>query len=298
MSFDAQFQQQCESLHHQAARVWGRSFLGRRGQWTLAGGTEVTGYSDYTVGDDPRYIDWNLCARHDELRVKQFQGNEDNRVYLVLDVSRSMNPAGSTKFEFARRLTAALAYLALANLDRVGVLAVSDRIVRRFPPVRGRSHLPRLLAFIQQLTTDERPTNLRAACEAVTREGPRGGLAVMISDLIDPAGFEPALDTLRVRGLEPHLVHVVDPQETEWNAVGPVALVDAESGRVVRTTLRPADLANYRQVCRESVDALKQYCGRWWISYVQVRCDAPVQTAVHQMFGVASSRMASLHARQ
>ncbi|MEQ8790596.1 MAG: DUF58 domain-containing protein [Pirellulaceae bacterium] len=298
MSFDARFQQQCESLHHQAARVWGRNFLGRRTQWTLAGGTEVTGYSDYSVGDDPRYIDWNLCARHDELRVKQFQGSEDNRVYLVLDVSRSMSPSGSEKFAFARRLTAALGYLALANLDRVGVLAVSDRIVSRFPAVRGRSHLPRLLAMLENLTVDQAATNLRAGCEAVTREGPRGGLAVLISDLIDPAGLEPALDTLRVRGFEPHLVHVVDPRETEWTATGPVALVDAESGRVVRTTLTPRDVANYRNVCHESVDALKRYCGRWWISYVQVRCDAPIENAVYQMFGVAKSRMASLHARQ
>lgn len=298
MEFDSRFQQQCASLHRQATRVWGRRFLGRKTQWTLAGGTELTGHSDYVAGDDPRYIDWNLCARHDELRVKQFQGSEDNRVQLLLDVSRSMNPAGSAKFPFARRLTAMLAYLALANLDRVGVSAVTDRIVRRFPPVRGMSHLPRLLAFLADLAPDDVPTNLCRVSEAVARETPGGGLAVLVSDLLDPAGFEPALDTLRINRFEPYLVHVVNPSETEWSATGPVALRDAETRRVLRTTLEAADVSNYRQVCREFTGAVKRYCGRWWISYVTARCDAPIEQTVFQMFGIARSRMAGQQARQ
>jgi uncharacterized protein (DUF58 family) len=160
MPLDAQFQRRCAGLHRQAQRAWGRQFLGRRRRLRVAGGTEATGTTDYTTGDELRYVDWNRCARHDELVTRQFMGTEDHWVYFLLDCSRSMalgvdtggspvsiaaassdrelksnrprrpvdtgEPPVSTKFELARQLAAALGYLALANQDRVSVTAFAS----------------------------------------------------------------------------------------------------------------------------------------------------------------------------
>jgi uncharacterized protein (DUF58 family) len=304
---DARLQHECEGLHRQAQRVWGRHFLGRRTSPTLAGGTEVTGYSDYTVGDDPRYIDWNLCARHDELRVKQFQGSEDNCVYLLVDVSKSMNPAGTEKFAFARRLTAALGYLALANLDRVSVLAICDRVAGEFPPLRGLPNWPRLLEYVDELQVDGAAGNLPAACDDFSLRGRRSGLAVLISDLLDPAGpqagfalsrrYERAVDVLRGRRFEPYLVHLLDPLEADWQALGATRFVDPETGRSLAARLDADDVALYRQVLVEWIDSIKAFCSRRGVGYAQVHSDEPLQRAVHQMFGVATSRTAGQLAR-
>ena len=297
-TFDAQFQWECESLHREARRVWGRRFLGRKLQATLAGGTEVTGYSDYVVGDDPRYIDWNVCARHDELRTKQFQGSDDNRVYLLLDVSPSMHPAGSGKLDFARRLTAALAYLALANLDDVGVASFTDRIVQEFPPARGMPHLPGLLNFAAQLESDGNATDLAAAVEAFNRRGRRPGLVVLLSDFFDRTGFEPAVDLLRRRGHEPYLVQVVDRDDLEGGPPGPVRFTDAESGAALSVTLEAADVARYREVFAGFTAALARYADRYDIGYAQVASDDAIHRCVYQIFGIAASRMVTQYAQQ
>lgn len=301
---DTRFQQQCAGLHRQAQRVWGRHLLGRRRAATLASGTEVTGYSDYTLGDDPRYIDWNLCARHDELRVRQFQGSEDNAVYLLLDASPSMNPDGSQKLEFARRLTAAIGYLALANLDSVSMAVVSNRVVREFAPLRGLPNWPRLVAQLEQVNIDETASDLPAACGEFVGRGRRPGLVVIISDLLDPVVYQPggytvtrrferAVDLVRARRHEPYLVHVVDPLESDWDSLGSTRFIDPETGQGITAHLRPDDLRHYRDVFAEWIDSIKAFCGRRSVSYAQVHSDQPLERAVHQMFGVATSRMAS-----
>ena len=86
-----------------------------------AGGTELSGYRDYAAGDDYRQVDWHLSARHDELFTRQFEGETDLRVYLLLDGSRSMAAGRPSKFDAARQVAAALAFLALGRHQRVAV---------------------------------------------------------------------------------------------------------------------------------------------------------------------------------
>src|SRR5262249_61127385 len=98
-----------------------------------------------------RSLDWTLSARHDELLLKRFQEEEDLHVYFLLDCSRSMAFGSPPKFDFARQVTAALAYIALADLDRVAVVAFSSDIVADFPLTRGKGRILSLLKFLQAL---------------------------------------------------------------------------------------------------------------------------------------------------
>jgi len=289
--FDSNFRKRCEYLNQAARRSWGTHFLGRRLDRRWAGGSEFVGHSDYTSGDDFRYVDWHLCARHDELLTRQYRGSEDRVVDLVLDCSCGMGLGDPKKFDAARHLAAALGYIALAIWDRVGIVSVSDRIVAESPPVRGRSRFPRLLRFLDGLEVDAAPVNLNAAVESFVRNRPHRGVTVVISDLFDPAGFASAVDLLAVRGFQPYLLQVVDDAEAEPTFSGSVTLMDIGRDRSRRTYLEEIDLVNYRKVFREFSMACRRYCAQRSIGIIQTRTGTPFQESVLRMIRTATSRM-------
>ena len=121
------------------------------GRCSSAGAIEFADHREYTPGDDFRYLDWNLFARHDELLLKRFQEEEDLHVYILLDSSRSMAFGTPPKFDYARQVAAALAYIALADLDRVSVIAFAGDILADFPLTRGKARILSLLKFLERL---------------------------------------------------------------------------------------------------------------------------------------------------
>ncbi len=289
--FDSNFRKRCDYLDQAARRSWGTRFLGRRLDKRWAGGSEFVGHSDYTSGDDFRYVDWHICARHDELLTRQYRGSEDRVVDLVLDCSYGMGLGDPRKFDVARHLAAALGYMALAIWDQVGIVTVSDRIVAELPPVRGRSRLPRLFRFLDGLDVDGAPVNLNAAVESFVRNRPHRGITVVISDLFDPAGFESAIDLLAIRGFQPYLLQVVDDAEADPTYSGSVTLVDIGRDRSRRTYLEEIDLLNYRKVFREFSMACRRYCAQRSIGIIQTRTGTPFQESVLRMIRTATSRM-------
>ena len=289
--FDSNFRKRCDYLDQAARRSWGTRFLGRRLDKRWAGGSEFVGHSDYTSGDDFRYVDWHICARHDELLTRQYRGSEDRVVDLVLDCSYGMGLGDPRKFDVARHLAAALGYMALAIWDQVGIVTVSDRIVAELPPVRGRSRVPRLFRFQDGLDVDGAPVNLNAAVESFVRNRPHRGITVVISDLFDPAGFESAIDLLAIRGFQPYLLQVVDDAEADPTYSGSVTLVDIGRDRSRRTYLEEIDLLNYRKVFREFSMACRRYCAQRSIGIIQTRTGTPFQESVLRMIRTATSRM-------
>src|SRR6516165_11950865 len=135
--FDSDFLKKLEYLSLVSRRVFRGQLLAQRRTMQLGSGIEFADHREYTPGDDFRYLDWNLYARHDELLLKRFQEEEDLHVYFLLDCSRSMAFGDPPKFDFARRVTAALAYIALADLDRIAVIAHAENVVADFPLTRG-----------------------------------------------------------------------------------------------------------------------------------------------------------------
>ena len=157
------------------------------------GGTELVGYRDYTVGDDLRHLDWNVCARHDELRVRLFGGRRDCHVRVLLDCSASMAVGSSeTKFQAARRITAGVALAAIRRQARLSVLPFSDRLLDRIGPMRGRARAGLLLRQLETLPRPEGPTDFRLVAEAFVRIDATSGPTVIVSDLCDPKPFCPA----------------------------------------------------------------------------------------------------------
>src|SRR5439155_10234385 len=149
--FGSDFLKKLEYLSLVSKRVFRGQILAQRRTMQLGGGIEFADHREYTFGDDFRYLDWNLYARHDQLLLKRFQEEEDLHVYLLLDCSRSMAFGKPPKFDFARQVTAALGYIALADLDRIAVIAFADDIVADFPLTRGKGRILTLLKFLESL---------------------------------------------------------------------------------------------------------------------------------------------------
>ncbi len=292
--FDHEFRLHCEYLDQTARRSWGSRFLGRRPDRRWAGGSEFVGHSDYTCGDDFRLIDWPLCARHDELLTRQYRGSEDRAVHLLVDCSPGMRLGAPIKFDVARRLAGMLGYLALANSDRVGVVAIADRLVAQLPLVRGRRHAFRLYRFLDELPTVAEPVQLKRAAEQFTRDRPQRGIVVVISDLFDPAGFEAAIDVLARRGFSPYVLQVIDEREADPRLAAGVTLVDVGTGRARRTYLEDIDLVQYRRVFHEFSASCRGYCARRSIGILQTTTGTPVQQSVLRVIRTATRQMYAL----
>src|SRR3982751_5203730 len=149
--FDSDFLKKLEYLSIVSRRVFRGSLLAQRRTLQFGSGIEFADHREYTAGDDLRYLDWNLYARLGDLLLKRFQEEEDLHVYFLLDCSRSMAFGDPPKFDFARQVAAALAYIALADLDRVAVTAFADDIQADLPLTRGKGRILSLLKFLEGL---------------------------------------------------------------------------------------------------------------------------------------------------
>jgi uncharacterized protein (DUF58 family) len=261
--FDADFLNRLEYLSIVSRRVFRGQLLAQRRTMQLGGGIEFADHREYTPGDDFRYLDWNLFARHDELLLKRFQEEEDLHVYLLLDSSRSMSVGDPPKFDLARQVAAALAYIALADLDRVSVVAFAGGILHDFPLTRGKARILSLMRFLEALAADGDATNLSEMVSAFVHRAQRRGLAIVLSDLFDPAGFRHGIDLLRHHKYEPHLIQLHDPSEADPKFLGDVELVDIETADARKLTITEKNLRRYRDVFRSFLESVRGYCSTY-----------------------------------
>src|SRR5580765_8137468 len=168
--------------------VSGKIFLGRikgeRRSKRKGQSVEFADYRNYVVGDDLRFLDWNLYARLDKLFLRLFMEEEDRHVYLLVDNSLSMDFGAPTKLHYAKQIAAALGFIGLVNLDRVVIEAFNDRLTQTMPAVRGRRSLWRLLDFLRKVEPAG-PSDLRQALRTFSLKSSGKGIVVLLSDLMD-----------------------------------------------------------------------------------------------------------------
>ena len=279
--FDSDFLKRIEYLSLVSRRVFRGSILAQRRTMQRGGGVEFSDHRDYSPGDDFRLLDWNLYARHEELLLKRFQEEEDLHVYFFLDCSRSMT-LGS-KFDLARQVTAALAYIALADLDRVSILAVAESIIDEFRLTRGKSRILSVLQFLERQQPTGQETDLARVVQGFVHRSQRRGLAVVVSDFFDPHGYATALDLLRHRKYEPSLVQIFDPREAEPSLLGDLELCDVETDRLEKVTITESALRKYRRIFDDFQQGLSSYARTYNLSLARTACDVPFDQFVLQM---------------
>ena len=285
--FDGDFLTRCQRLAFAARTRFGGRLLGQRPRGQLAGGTEVTGYSDYTAGDDLRYVDWNRCARLDELVVRQFRGDEDLCAYVLVDCSASMRLG--RKFDYARQLAGALAYVGLANLVRVGVAAFAGDLLSEVPPRRGVMHVRGIWRMLDSLTPRRSETNLQQTARSLASRHPRPGLAMVISDLYDPRGFRRGLDILRRCEFQLHVVQMIEPEEADPGWLGEVELVHLEPAGSQHVVMDQRRAARYRRLFEEYCRSVRRYCHDYGFGCTQTSTDLPFDRRIFHMMQSACS---------
>jgi uncharacterized protein (DUF58 family) len=267
---DEDFIQKIQGLELVTRKVISGKTKGERRSKRRGYSTEFADHRPYTPGDDLRFLDWNIYGRLDRLFLKLFLEEEDLWVHILLDRSRSMRFGDPDKFDYAKRVAAALAYIALHNFDRVRIGAFSDRLVPVFAPARGRRQIQRLFETLDRLEPDDGgTTDLAAGAKAFVSERRPSGILIFISDFFDRRGFEAALRYLLAggSGTEVYLLQLLAPQEIEPPLAGDLKLVDCEDGGTAEISISRPLLDRYRRTLDAFRGEVKDFAARRGMHY-------------------------------
>lgn len=281
--FDSDFLKRLEYLSLSSHRVFQGQLLAQRRTRRTGSGIEFAEHRDYVRGDDLRYLDWQVYARHGDLLLKRFQEEEDLHVYILLDASESMNTGEPNKFRYARQLAAALAYIALADLDRVSIVPYDEKIRSSLPLMRGKNNILGLLRYLEDIKTGGSSTDLAGVAREFCRRAPRTGLVLVISDLFDQAGFQAGIDRLRHLRFEPHVIQVHTVEEANPLRLGDVELRDVETGETRTMTVTEASVKRYRKRFEKFVSNVEEYCRRYGLSHTRATTDIPYDQVLLRM---------------
>lgn len=198
---------------------------------------EFAAHREYVPGDDLRHVNWKLYARQKRLYVKEYDAETNMNLYLLLDISGSMECASSglSKLQYGSTLAAAIAYLALKQRDAVGVTLFADSIRAHLPPSSKPHHLDEILRAIAA-TPDRPQSNARRALHPAAELARHRGLVVIISDLFDDIdALIEGIEHLRFRRHEVVVFHILDPLERDLSLDGNIRFRDLETGEDVTT---------------------------------------------------------------
>jgi len=283
LRFDDQFLKKLEYLHVVSKRAFAGHNRADRLTPTRGRGLEFADHRPYTPGDDFRHIDWKAYKRLNRLLLRLFDEERDLPIYLMLDVSRSM--AEPAKFDMARRIAAALCYIGLVHLDKLTILPFHDGLGHETGAGRGKGRIFRVFELLERMEAAGQ-TDLRESFKEFASRSRQLGLAVIISDFLDPGvdGFESGLKILRTLGHDVFVVHIASRVDRDPGAFGEVRFVDVETGELREVDVTPRLAAAYVKAWEAHADALDHFCGRYDIGYVRAETDQPFEDIILKAF--------------
>src|SRR5271170_5983583 len=224
---DPKFLAQLEQLELVSRKIFLGRMKGERRSKRKGQSVEFADYRNYVIGDDLRFLDWNLFARLDRLFIRLFMEEEDLHFYVLLDNSLSMDFGSPTKLHYAKQIAAALGFIGLVNLDRVVIEAFNNKLTQTLPAVRGRRSLWRLLDFLNKIEPAG-PSDLREALRTFSIKCSGKGIVVVLSDFMDKGGYEQALRYLIARQMDIYAIQILSQEEIEPEIMGDLQLTDIE----------------------------------------------------------------------
>jgi uncharacterized protein (DUF58 family) len=258
-------------------------------------GMEFEEVREYLPGDEVRSIDWNVTARFGHPFVKKFKEERELTVMLVVDVSASgqFGSVRQTKNELAAELAAVLAFSAIRNNDKVGLIMFTDRIEKYVPPKKGRGHVLRVIREILAFQPKGRGTNLEKALDYLTNVQPRRAVTFVVSDFqVDDE--DAVRKKLRVASKRHDVVALSlrDPREDELPAVGLMELRDAETGeRALVDTFNRKVREEFALKALLRLEALRRLLRSASVDHVEIRCEADYMLPLIKFFRMRERRM-------
>ena len=271
-----------------AARRAKSSARGERRSKARGQTVEFADYRNYSHGDDFRYIDWNLYGRLDKLFVKLYEEERELPVRIFLDASESMTFGEPRKFDFARQIAAAIGYVALCGFDRVSIIPFpdlptlpensSEQAMRgALRSVRGKKSSMQFFQNLNALTASG-AADFNQALRRGALEARQAGVAIVLSDFLDPAGYELGLTALIGRGFQVNAVQILAPEELTPATYGDLRLVDSETGGLQEVTFGKFRLKVYQQTVQNYIQRLREFCQPRGISFFSVSSDTSLET--------------------
>jgi uncharacterized protein (DUF58 family) len=257
-----------------AGKMKGERRSKRRGQ-----SVEFADYRNYVLGDDLRFIDWNIYARLDKLFLKMFLEEEDLALYVLIDTSKSSDFGNPNKLDYMKRVAASLGYVGLVNYNRVSISAMSDNVVADTGGMRGRRRVAGMLEFIDKLQPTG-PSNFANACKRFALTHRSKGVLVILSDFFDKTGFENGLRYVSGSKYDTFAVQILSPQEIDPDFTGDLKLKDIEDGDSAEVSITRPLVEKYKNNLNAYCLALKDYVTRRGGSYLFSSTNVPFETLV------------------
>ncbi len=248
-------------------------------------GIDFEDVREYVPGDDVRRIDWNVSARMRKTFVKRFIEERELMVMVLVDMSWSghFGTAGRTKRELAAEIAGALAFSAVRDSDRVGLILFTDKVEHYLPARKTRQHVFRLIRDMLYHEVEGRGTSIRNALRFLNHVVHRPAIVFLISDFID-AGYERLLKAANQRH-DVIAIRLLDPRELSLPDVGRALLQDAETGEVMEVdTADPELRLAYEREARTREEALLDFFRRSRIASMELRSDRPYHRPLRVFF--------------
>jgi len=257
-------------------------------------GMEFSEVREYQIGDDIRSIDWNVSARQGHPFVKVFEEERELTVMLMVDVSASGNfgTTSQMKGEIAAELCAVLAFSAIKNNDKVGLLIFSDKIEKFIPPRKGKQHVLRVIREILYYKPEDAKTDLNIALEYLNRVVKRRSIAFIISDFLTE-NYEKALQIANKKH-DIIAIDIIDPREVELPNVGFLELEDAETGETVLIDTSNTEIREtFFEESQEERETREKFFKSIGVDNINVYTDRSYVEPIVKFFKMRSKRMAS-----
>jgi len=248
----------------------------------------------YAPGDDIRVIDWNVSARMNEPYIKRFAEERDRTVMLLVDMSASglFGTGSQSKREVAAEIAALVAFSAIKNDDRVGLIIFTDEIELFVPPKKGKKHVLRVIREILGFSPSSKRTNLAVGLEYLRKVAKRRSVAFLVSDFIADDWERAVRIAARRHDLVP--VVIADPMELELPKLGLVTFEDLETGEMFEFDSSGPEAKQYRQVVAQAQSQRESILRKLKLDYVNVRTDRPYVDALIDFFRARARRMSTV----
>lgn len=276
---DPQFMARLDQLDVVSRKLLSGKMKGERRSKRRGQSVEFADYRNYVIGDDLRFIDWNIYARLEKLFLKLFLEEEDLSLYIICDVSKSCDFGTPNKAYYIKQVAAALGYIGLVNYNRVTLAAMSDTVVADSTPLRGRTKVPLMLEFLNKLQPGG-ASDLASACKRFALANRRKGVCVLLSDFFDKSGYENALRYVAGGNYDLFCIQVLAPTEIDPDLQGDLKLKDIEDNDEAEVSITQPLIKRYKANLNAYCLALKDFVTRRGGTYLFTSTAVPFDTLV------------------
>ncbi|MFZ2955399.1 MAG: DUF58 domain-containing protein [Candidatus Ozemobacteraceae bacterium] len=284
MIFDLKFFKTLRLLHIITKRHFRGEKIGHRKSPQRGASIEFAEYKDYMPGDDLRFLDWNLYGRLEVLYIKKFHNEEELTVSVLLDNSASMNFGTPSKFDHARKLAAAISYIALQHQDTARVYSFARGLDATTEGGFRPGHIHRLMGFLEKHSTSGASVGFEETVSHFLLKNRRPGVVFLLTDALFGNDLQMGLKKLFHNRFEVNLIHILTPEELTPDLAGLVELSDLEDFSKVTLQVNKQALTMYEEVLKETIDELKKTLIGMGMRYHQSLTSTPFESTMLDLF--------------